>query len=473
MSKTKETARVVIIGAGASGIAAGTRLLEQGFRNVLLLEAEDRIGGRICSIPFADSLMDLGAQWCHGEKGNVVYEFVKDLNFLERTGDYYKNVQFVRSNKDKIVAEQSKIFIEIAENSIPNKNVEFYGTEGDYVKQKYWQEINEQKPSIDNTLATEFLESFLKYECSVDGCDNLFEVSNRNHKEFIESDGDNLLHWRDKGYRTFLRLLMDGKENQPNDLGKLNGRVLFNRRIAEIKWSQCNELILRCWNGEIIQADHIICTVSLGVLKEQHSQLFVPPLPRSKVRAIEGLKLGTVDKFVMEFQVQPLPADCVGFNFLWLQKDLQEIRSTEWFWLESVGSFHRVSHQPRLLEGWITGQHARHMETLTEEKVLEGLLWLFGKFLCFNIPEPKRFIRTQWHANPNFRGSYSFRTTLADDLNIGPWDLEAPIMDSLNKYPKLQFAGEASSKTHFGTVNGATETGWREADRLSQCYTTT
>ena len=54
---------IVVIGTGAAGMAAGTKLLEAGFRNVLLLEAENRIGGRINTIPFANNFVDMGAQW--------------------------------------------------------------------------------------------------------------------------------------------------------------------------------------------------------------------------------------------------------------------------------------------------------------------------------------------------------------------------------------------------------------------------
>jgi cation diffusion facilitator CzcD-associated flavoprotein CzcO len=44
--------QVVIVGAGASGIAAASWLMEHGVDNIVILEAEDRIGGRINTIPF-------------------------------------------------------------------------------------------------------------------------------------------------------------------------------------------------------------------------------------------------------------------------------------------------------------------------------------------------------------------------------------------------------------------------------------
>jgi protoporphyrinogen oxidase len=45
-------AQVVIVGAGASGIAAASWLMEHGVDNIVILEAEDRIGGRINTVPF-------------------------------------------------------------------------------------------------------------------------------------------------------------------------------------------------------------------------------------------------------------------------------------------------------------------------------------------------------------------------------------------------------------------------------------
>lgn len=51
---------IVIIGAGPAGYSALARLLDNGYTNVILLEGNNRIGGRIYTIPFADSVFDLG-----------------------------------------------------------------------------------------------------------------------------------------------------------------------------------------------------------------------------------------------------------------------------------------------------------------------------------------------------------------------------------------------------------------------------
>lgn len=78
----KSEPHIVIIGAGASGIAAASKLVENGIENITILEAEGRLGGRVHSVPFGDAIIDLGAQWCHGEENNLVYNLVKDLGLV-------------------------------------------------------------------------------------------------------------------------------------------------------------------------------------------------------------------------------------------------------------------------------------------------------------------------------------------------------------------------------------------------------
>lgn len=75
----------IIIGAGPAGIAAATKLLKNNVTDILILEAENRIGGRINSVEFGDAYVDLGAEWCHGEIGNIVYNMVKGYNILRHT----------------------------------------------------------------------------------------------------------------------------------------------------------------------------------------------------------------------------------------------------------------------------------------------------------------------------------------------------------------------------------------------------
>lgn len=78
--------------------------------------------------------------------------------------------------------------------------------------------------------------------------------------------------------------------------------------------------------------------------------------------------------------------------------------------------------------------------------------------------------RSSWCNNPHFNGTYSFQT-IASNVAVPPSTetLATPIVDSKNR-PLLQFAGEATHPHYFGTVHGAVETGFREAERIIQYY---
>ena len=83
----------------------------------------------------------------------------------------------------------------------------------------------------------------------------------------------------------------------------------------------------------------------------------------------------------------------------------------------------------------------------------------------FDYSEPIGMIITNWHSNPNFRGSYSFRSIKSKERNVWASDLAEPVKDSKGVV-KLLFAGEATNTHHYSNVHGALETGWREADRI-------
>lgn len=56
---------VVVIGAGMSGLVSAKYLVESGEKDVIILEARDRIGGRVCSAEIGGGIVDLGAAWIH------------------------------------------------------------------------------------------------------------------------------------------------------------------------------------------------------------------------------------------------------------------------------------------------------------------------------------------------------------------------------------------------------------------------
>ncbi|CAH1783982.1 unnamed protein product [Owenia fusiformis] len=107
------------------------------------------------------------------------------------------------------------------------------------------------------------------------------------------------------------------------------------------------------------------------------------------------------------------------------------------------------------------------MEKEPHDLVLNVCHELMEKFLKRSIQRPINLIRTNWASEPYVYGSYSYQSTHGkhSDVDI----LAAPLPNE--KVPRLMFAGEATSKHYFSTVHGAMMSGWREADRLAQLYT--
>lgn len=486
--------RIVIIGAGVSGISCAVRLLNYGFQNVLLLEAEPRIGGRVHTIPFGENVIDLGAQWCHGEKDNIVYELANRHNLLETTGDVYENYKCIRSNKEVVPESVSQRLKDIVNDSLVTRQMELRnlnGSLGSYLTNKFYEALRRPENSdIDMAIAKEFFENYQKFENSVEASDSLDEVSGRGYLEYWECEGDILLNWKDKGFIEFLRLITRARELD-KELGMLEQRVLLGKSVTQINWRRNDYCVdVKCDDGELIIADHVILTVSLGVLKEKQITLFEPKLPIEKQRAIDGLAFGTVNKIFVEFPEKFWPDDWTGFTMLWREEDISEIRGTSRAWLEDVFGFYCVSYQPKILSGWIIGANGRHMETLPEDEVLDGCMYLFRKFLQWDIPNPSSFRTSAWYTNANFRGSYSFRSMNTEEIGTSARELAQPLVvvtspplsnggesNANPLYPQtrcdkpiVQFAGEATSDHYYSTVHGAVDAGWREAKRLADFY---
>ena len=115
--------KVVIIGSGAAGVSAAVKLEEFGFEDFIILEASDRIGGRVCSKSVRDGgpRVEIGAQWIHGEENNVVYEIAYKLGYLPKGSPEplsEADAAFILEGKildSAVIFELAKIFSHIEE----------------------------------------------------------------------------------------------------------------------------------------------------------------------------------------------------------------------------------------------------------------------------------------------------------------------------------------------------------------------
>lgn len=99
---------VIIVGAGISGLAAADYLIAHG-KNVLLLEATNRTGGRILSLPYYDYALDLGASWIHGIKNNPIAKIANELNLKTSPTVYSSQCLTNKFNSQTLFNSQGKI----------------------------------------------------------------------------------------------------------------------------------------------------------------------------------------------------------------------------------------------------------------------------------------------------------------------------------------------------------------------------
>ncbi|XP_071547521.1 uncharacterized protein [Panulirus ornatus] len=459
--------RVCIVGAGVSGLGAAQRLIQSGIDDLLILEAGDRIGGRVNTVEHREHILEFGAHWIHGEEGNVVFQWASENGLVEddvsllQTG--IGDTVFVRRNGEIVSQEVIDAFSMAVANIAESSEKDFYSyphSSGQYYTEKF-KTRNEW-----GILGEELLDWHGRFQNCIDGSDNWFEVSAKGHTQYKECPGSALINWKEKGYKN---LILHLKETLPSS-------CLFLRSpVKAIDWgiatsastSGCKVTLT---SDQVIHADHVIFTASLGVLKAMAKDMFNPPLPRRKLNAVEGLGMGIVDKVYLQFPHRWWDDDCIGFSLL---NNLQEMPAmiTKENWEQGLLGFYEVYKQTDMMCAWITGSAALMMEQTPEEEVAQRCVALLRKFLSsrFQVPNAVWWKRSSWGSSALFRGSYSLRTMKTEAMGVQALDLAEPLQ-SPDGIPLVCFAGEATHDCYYSTVHGALETGWREADRLTNYF---
>jgi monoamine oxidase len=119
----------------------------------------------------------------------------------------------------------------------------------------------------------------------------------------------------------------------------------------------------------------------------------------------------------------------------------------------------RAARLPVLL-GFNAADHGRKIEDWTDEQIVASAMQTLRTLFKRNVPEPLDYQITRWASDPYARGAYSFNA-----LGSTP-RMRDHLAQSLNS--KVFFAGEATERTHFGTVHGAYQSGLRAAQEIME-----
>jgi len=477
--KRQQQAKTVIIGAGPAGVAAAVKLESYGLEDFIVLEASDRIGGRVYSrsVRNGGPKVEIGAQWIHGEDKNVVHDLADKLGYLSKENpEPISEADAVFTLEGKIVDstvihELMKIFSQI-EESLDNELMDAWHN---YTSLKHYfdSKLDEllsstSAPDRLSTLPEEcenfssLIQIYMKWfdllQASIDGAPSMSKTAMYQNIIYEECEGDQMTNIiEDKSYQSLIEEYGE----------KIKEKIAFGKRVEKIEYSEDSDQIKIITDGkEEFVANICVVTLPLGVMKECHSSMFSPPLPDWKQNAISKMGFGNIAKLFLIFEdkvsssVPGLPL--AGFNFLRREaKDGEEEEESSW--KDSIFGLYPVPSDEHVMVAWLSGNGAYSIESVESSEILAGaseLLDAFIRPLHPSFPVPVKCHVTTWATSTLSRGTYSFLTPET------PYDTPETLSKPVAR--RLLFAGEATHSCYFSTVHGAIESGWKAADEVKR-----
>jgi monoamine oxidase len=423
---------VIIIGAGAAGLMAARTLAKAGTK-VTVLEARDRIGGRIHTLsdPSFVAKTELGAEFIHGD-------LPVTLNLLAQAGIASQSITLkmwrYRDGKFKKEEEQAEGWDEVMkklgelQEDIPI---------AEFMKQYFGDE-----------KYAEVTRSVLQFVAGYDSADpakaSAFALRNEwQHEE------DGAQHRIADGYGTVINFLA-------GECKMYGGAIELNTIVSDIYW-QVGKVSVTTDNGSEYQANKIIIALPLGVLQVMEDKPgaihFHPPVP-GYVKALGQIGFGAIIKILLQFDA-PFWEDerygnVEGNAFLFTEEKIPT------WWTQGPGN--------PLLTGWLGGGTAQELKDKTDDEILQigmqSLAHVFKRDADLLKTKLLAWRVVNWTTEPFTRGSYAYDMVGSDKARSL---LIEPVENTLFFAGEYLYSGPA-----MGTVEAALDSGLKAAERCQE-----
>lgn len=409
------SASVLVLGAGIAGLAAARALTEQG-RSVIILEARNRVGGRMWTDSSLGVPLDLGASWIHGVNGNPITKLAKQFGVKTVPTDDENSIMF---NADG--SEYS--------------DVEWEETESLF--EEIYEEVAlmQEETENDTSLQDAFDAVLSEYDLSDEQMRRLNYYAYLGTSLEYGADMNDLSLWEWDQDEEFggEEVIFPGGYNQiTNGLAK-GLDIRLETVVKTIRYGD-DGVVVETTAGDFV-ADQAVVTFPLGVLK-QASVKFEPPLPESKQSAIQKLAMGVLNKVYLRFPEVFWDENVETISYL------GDVLG-EWSdWL----SFVPFTGEPVLM-AFHGGDKGFALENLSDDVIVAGAMKTLQVMFGESVPEPIGVLITRWGKDPFALGAYSHIPPFASGEDYDA--LFEPVDD------KLYFAGEATSREYPSTVHGA------------------
>ena len=406
---SQSEAEILVIGAGAAGIAAARRLRERGVEAVVV-EARSRPGGRAWTIVTGSGLpLDLGCGWLHSAERNPWTAIAREQN---RTVDqspppWSRERAYVGPQAGRMIGFGEALF------RFRDQTDAFADGRPDVAVSDLLDPGNSWRPLLD-AVSTYYSGAPLE------------RISARD----LACYDDSGVNWR----------VVEGLGAVIAEHAR-SLRIEFDCEALRIEHGMAGGVIVQTTRGDL-RAQGVIVTLPSDILASR-AELF-SPLLLDKTAAAANLPLGLADKIYLSLpETAPFEPDARAFG----RTDT----------LDTAAYHFRPLSKP-IVEAYFGGDLAERLEEGGQAAFLDfaraELSGLFGAEFAARL---KPLASSAWRKDLWAKGAYSYaRPAGADSRKV----LAAPVNE------RVFFAGEACSPTDYSTAHGAYFTGVRAADEV-------
>lgn len=428
--------RILILGAGMSGMAAANTLHEAGYHNFQIIEASGTVGGRIRATDLGGYPVELGAMWIYGKGTNPVYKMAVDFN-LTLTESFVD---------DWTVRDESG-------TNVTNKADEAY-----HRFRKALQNFSRYASEVKNTDSADLhVMAGIRHfgwlpQTTVDDVIEAYSLDFETGIHPSSLSGFNLVleeTFEDFGSHEMMAAIDTRgfshivKELCNRLLEVDNAKLVLNEKVEKIFHSDTNVSVVT-ESGKVYSGDHVIVTFSLGVL-QQRDVTFYPELPRSKQMAINKFGISAYSHIYVQYPY------CFWDNSMYILFASKH-RGKFSFWQ----NLNAIMPGCNILQLSLFADDSRWAERSPEEEVVKEIQnVLQTMYPNISIPSPTECKISRWNFDSLTHGAFSYWPATFTNEEMA--QLRSPI-------GRVYFAGEHLHPVHYGFAHGAYLTGVEAAN---------
>jgi monoamine oxidase len=422
----------IVVGAGVAGVTAA-RLLASAGQRVVVLEARDRVGGRVWTHRDGEHVTDLGASWIHGIRDSPVAAAAEAFGM--------RMVEFT-----------------VGGYQVDSRPIAYYGPDGRRLSDADAARFADDVHVVDRAIRVGVAASAhdaAYWDVATAAIDRQSWDIDRSRRvlEYLE-------HRTEEQYGAWIEELgahgldddtVDGDEVVfPDGYDRLPVNIAVG---LDVRLEHIVSRVERSTEGIVVATDHgmfsakqAVITVPVGVLQSEHF-VIEPPLPPRIADALRVLPMNAFEKVFLRF-----PERFWDEGVYAIRQQGPESR-----WWHSWYDLTALHDEPTLLT-FAAGPAAIATREWSDVQVVESILVQLRRLFGEAVPAPIGVERTAWQDDPFSHGSYAYMAVGSSTADHD--DLAEPV-DGV-----LHLAGEATWTDDPATVPGAMLSGHRAAERV-------